>query len=249
MSVHLILRFPVWVGDADVRVSECESHGVGIRCAADVRFASMTVQITAGQFHGADGVGDWRSLYHVVSAYFRTGSLAKGIALVDEIGRLVGGAEQQYLNVDLRHAGVTVSLSLRDVALARRISAAAKELDIPADPTAVQLINVTLDALVGADVLPFWRALLGYRQIGDDYLADPARRGPGFGLQPMDTARPQRNRMHLDVAVPHDQAEARIAAALAAGGRLVSAAHAPMWWVLADAEGNEACVATWVGRE
>jgi len=209
----------------------------------------MTVQITAGQFHAADGVEDWRCLYHVVSAHFRTGSLAKGIAFVDEIGRLAGEAEQQYLNVDLRSAGVTVSLMRRDIALARRISAVAKELDIPADPTAVQLVNVTLDALVGADVLPFWRALLGYGQIGDDYLFDPSRRGPGFGLQQMDAARPQRNRIHLDVAVPHDQAEARIAAALAAGGHLVSDAYAPKWWVLADAEGNEACVATWVGRE
>jgi 4a-hydroxytetrahydrobiopterin dehydratase len=209
----------------------------------------MTVQITAGQFHAADGVEDWRCLYHVVSTCFRTGSLARGITLVDEIGRLASGAEQQYVNIDLRHAGVTVSLSLRDIALARRISAAAKDLGIPADPSAVQLINVTLDTLVGADVLPFWRALLSYRQIGDDYLADPARRGPGFGLQPMDAARPQRNRMHLDIAVPHDQAEARIAAALTAGGQLISDAHAPKWWVLADAEGNEACVATWIGRE
>ncbi|WP_328417856.1 hypothetical protein OG470_30500 [Micromonospora sp. NBC_00389] len=209
----------------------------------------MTVQITAGQFHAADGVEDWRCLYHVVSAHFPTGSLARGVALVDEIGRLADEAQHQYLNIDLRNAGVTVTLSLRDIALARRISAAAKKLDIPADPTAVQLINVTLDALVGAEVLPFWRALLGYRQIGDDYLFDPSRRGPGFGLQQMNGARPQRNRMHLDVAVPHDQAKARIAAALAAGGRLVSDAHAPMWWVLADAEGNEVCVATWVGRE
>ncbi|MEV4719722.1 VOC family protein [Micromonospora noduli] len=208
----------------------------------------MTGQITAAQFHAADGVEDWRSLYHLVSAYFATGSLSKGIALVDEIGRLADEAQQQHLTVDLRDTGVTVSLNRRDVSLARRISAAAKELGLPADPTAVQLINVTLDALAGADVLPFWQALLGYRQIGDDYLFDPSRRSPGFGLQPMDEARPQRNRLHLDIAVPHDQAEARIAAALAAGGHLVSDAHAPMWWVLADAEGNEACVATWVGR-
>ncbi|MEH0931364.1 VOC family protein [Micromonospora sp. CPCC 205558] len=208
----------------------------------------MTVQITAGQFHAADGVEDWRCLYHVVSAYFRTGSLTKGVALVDEIGRLADSDEQQYLSIDLRHAGVTVSLSRRDVALARRISAAARELDIAGDPTAVQLVNVTLDALVCADVLPFWQAVLGYCQIGDDYLADPSRRGPGLGLQQMDAVRPQRNRVHLDVAVPHDQAEARIAAALAAGGRLISDEHAPKWWVLADAEGNEACVATWLGR-
>ncbi|WFE49659.1 VOC family protein [Micromonospora sp. WMMD1155] len=208
----------------------------------------MTVQIPAERFHAADGVEDWRCLYHLVSAYFPTGSLSVGIALVDEMGRLAVGDEREHLNVDLRHAGVTVSLSRRDISLARRISAAARALGIPADPTAVQLINITLDAL-STDVLPFWQALLGYRPIGDDYLADPARRGPGFGLQPMEAVRPHRNRMHLDIAVAHDQAEGRIAAALAAGGRVVSDAHAPMWWVLADPEGNEACIATWLGRE
>jgi 4a-hydroxytetrahydrobiopterin dehydratase len=208
----------------------------------------MTGQLTARQFHESDGVDDWRCLYHMVSAHFRTGSLRRGVALVDAIGGLVGDAEQEYLNVDLRHAGVTVFLSRRDPALARRISAAARDLGVPADPAAVQLVNVTIDALVGAEVLPFWRALLGYREIGDDYLADPARRGPNLSLQPMDRPRPHRNRIHLDVAVPHDRAGARVAAALAAGGRLVSDAHAPAWWVLADAEGNEACVATWVGR-
>ncbi len=50
--------------------------------------------------------------------------------------------------------------------------------------------------------------------------------------------------MHIDVAVPHESAEARISYALAAGGHLVSAEHAPTWWVLAGPEGNEACVAT-----
>lgn len=54
---------------------------------------------------------------------------------------------------------------------------------------------------------------------------------------------------YVRLAAPHEQAEARIAGALAAGGHLVSDGHAPMWWVLADPEGNEACVATWVGRE
>jgi 4a-hydroxytetrahydrobiopterin dehydratase len=40
-----------------------------------------------------------------------------------------------------------------------------------------------------------------------------------------------------------------VAAALAAGGRLVSDEHAPSWWTLADAEGNEADVASWLGRD
>jgi 4a-hydroxytetrahydrobiopterin dehydratase len=65
----------------------------------------------------------------------------------------------------------------------------------------------------------------------------------------MDEPRPQRNRIHLDVSVPHDEAPRRIDAALAAGGVLVSDAEAPAFWVLADAEGNEACITTWQGRD
>ena len=84
--------------------------------------------------------------------------------------------------------------------------------------------------------------MLGYEYRSDspdEDLVDPRGRGPSFCFQPMDAPRPQRNRVHIDVWVPHDQAEARVAAVLAAGGRLVSDEHAPEWWTLADAEGNE----------
>jgi hypothetical protein len=40
-----------------------------------------------------------------------------------------------------------------------------------------------------------------------------------------------------------------ISAALAAGGTLLSDSAAPAFWVLADPEGNEACVCTWQGRD
>ena len=78
---------------------------------------------------------------------------------------------------------------------------------------------------------------------------DPRGRGPAVYFQQIDAPRMLRNRIHIDVYVPYDQAEARITAALAAGGRLVTDKFAPDWWVLADAEGNEACVATsgWIG--
>jgi hypothetical protein len=62
-------------------------------------------------------------------------------------------------------------------------------------------------------------------------------------------ARTGRNRIHIDVGVPHDQAEARVAAALAAGGSLVEDRFAPAWWTLADPEGNEVDLATWIGRD
>ena len=56
-------------------------------------------------------------------------------------------------------------------------------------------------------------------------------------------------RFHLDVTVPHDQAEARLAAAIAAGGTLVSDERAPAFWVLADADGNHACICTQLARD
>ena len=65
----------------------------------------------------------------------------------------------------------------------------------------------------------------------------------------MDAPRPQRNRIHLDVTVPHDVAEERIAAALAAGGTLLSDRAAKAFWVLADPEGNEVCICTWQDRD
>lgn len=52
----------------------------------------------------------------------------------------------------------------------------------------------------------------------------------------------------VDVRHAHDRAEERIAAALAAGGRLVTDECAPAYWVLADPEGNEARVCTWLTR-
>ena len=114
----------------------------------------------------------------------------------------------------------------------------------------MQALEIAVDALHIAAVRPFWRALLDYvdepQGVG---LVDPRGQSPALWFQQMDAPRPQRNRIPIDVAVAHDQAASRIAAALAAGGTLVSAAEAPAFWMLADAEGNEACVTTWQGRE
>jgi 4a-hydroxytetrahydrobiopterin dehydratase len=80
-------------------------------------------------------------------------------------------------------------------------------------------------------------------------LVDPLRIGPAFWFQQMDAPRPQRNRIHLDVIVPHDVADQRVAAAVAAGGHVVSDKRARAFWVLADPEGNEACICTWQDRD
>jgi len=211
----------------------------------------MSEMITPQRFHEFD----WRVIRDAASTHFRTGSFAEGLALVDAIGELAEAANH-HPDIDLRYRGVTVRLKThsegglteRDVALARQISDAALELGIPIDLTGLQTIQVAIDALVIPDVLPFWRAVLGYEQEDDEDIFDP-HTGPPFWFQQMDAPRPQRNRIHIDVYVPHDQAEARVAAALAAGGHVVSDENAPGWWTLADAEGNEVDVAPWPDRD
>lgn len=214
----------------------------------------MTATVTPALFHDRPGVEDWRVLYVGPCAYFRTGSLTAGVALVDAIVALAEAADG-HPELDLRAGGVTVRLlapdadgiTAADVELARQISAAARELDAPADPSAVQVVEIAIDAL-GPEVWPFWRAVLAYEPRGPYDLVDATGRGVSFRLEQMDAPRPQRNRLHVDISVPHDQGQARVDAAIAAGGHLVSDRDAPSWWVLADAEGNEACVATWLGR-
>jgi 4a-hydroxytetrahydrobiopterin dehydratase len=136
-------------------------------------------------------------------------------------------------------------LSSQDVEIASEISAAARHLGLPADPSAALHVQVAIDALNIPRVRPFWQAVLGYEGVGDADLLDPRRSQPSFWFQQMDAERTQRNRIHIDVYLPRDQAEARLAAALAAGGHVVSDTHAPGWWTLADPEGNEVDLATW----
>jgi 4a-hydroxytetrahydrobiopterin dehydratase len=221
----------------------------------------MSDKITPQEFHSSEGTGDWRVLgasRDAAYAVFRSGSFAAGVRLVDAIGELADALDH-HPDVDLRYGTVSVrtwshdvvGLSRRDVELARQISDAARELEVPADPAAPTELHLAVDAHVGSDVEPFWRAVLGYSESAEvpkwdaaPQLDDPAGRMPGFWFQPMEAPRTERNRIHVDVWVPYDVAEQRVADAVAAGGRVVSDRWAPAWWVLADAEGNEACVCT-----
>jgi 4a-hydroxytetrahydrobiopterin dehydratase len=215
----------------------------------------MTDQITPREFHEAEGVDDWRVLFVGAYAHFNSESFAEGLALVNAIGALAEAADH-HPDVDLRYKGVTVhlvshdvgSLSRRDVRLAQQISAAARDLGIAADPAGVQDLQFTID-VGGPAVRPFWQAVLGYRDGGEEDLVDPHSRGPSIRFQPTNEPRTERNRVHVDLAVPHDQAEARITAAVAAGGRVVSDRFAPGWWTLADPEGTEVDIATWQNRD
>lgn len=149
-------------------------------------------------------------------------------------------------------------ITARDVQLARAVTGTVHDLGLDTAPIAsggpVQALEIAIDAMDIAAVRPFWRAVLAYTDEPghagpEDPIVDPLRQGPPVWFQQMDQPRPQRNRIHLDVTVPDDYAEQRVTAALAAGGTMVSDAAARAFWVLADAEGNEACVCTWQDRD
>jgi 4a-hydroxytetrahydrobiopterin dehydratase len=216
----------------------------------------MAERITPRQFHDAAGVDDWRVLWSVAFAVFRTRDFATGVKLVGQIGRLAEAAGHQP-DLNLRAGVLEVrlvtkehwSLTDLDLSLAREISAAAQALGVSADPARTRTWEFALDALDVDKVRTFWCAVLGYELAGDTDIADPDGLYPAVYVQQMDEMRTGRNRIHIDVGVPHDQAEARVAAALAAGGTIVNDSHAPMWWTLADPEGNEVDLATWIGRD
>jgi 4a-hydroxytetrahydrobiopterin dehydratase len=222
----------------------------------------MTDQISAREFHEAEGVEDWRVVGDGASVYFRTGSFALAARLVQAISELPG-IDNHPPDVDVRPDGVTVRLitvtdnyygmSRQDIELARQISGVARELGLSADAAAVQSLLVIPGATSTAEILPFWRAALGYGPRPDspeEDLVDPRSRGPAFWFEQMDEPRQDGSgAIHVAIWVPHEQAEARIAAAIAAGGRMVRDKFAPSWWTLADAAGNEADIATTLNRD
>jgi 4a-hydroxytetrahydrobiopterin dehydratase len=204
----------------------------------------------------------WRYILGEFRTQVLTGSLPLAADVAARAAAVPGA--QGHLRMDVRADRVILSVQTAEIAwvtphdvdLARQISAVAGEfrLNTRPGPRSVQVIEIGIDAMDIASIRPFWKAVLGYadepgRSGPHDALVDPLGQGPSVWFQQMDAPRPQRNRIHFDVSVPHDEAHRRLEAAVAAGGKLVYDAEAPAFWVLADPEGNEACVTTWQGRE
>ncbi len=211
----------------------------------------------------------WRYLLGALAVSVHVSSLTEGAEAAAAAAKLCGDHADGHLLIDVRADRVLLTLRTvedggvteRDVELSRALSAEFGRRGLgmggaTSQPhgRSVQGVEVAIDALDIPRVRPFWKAVLAYEDEPDDdestaALLDPARQGPAVWFQQMDAPRSQRNRIHLDLTVPHDEAEGRIAGALAAGGTLVSDAHARAFWVLADAEGNEVCVCTWQDRD
>ena len=216
--------------------------------------------ISPSDFRSAGGTEDFPVIGDGATSFFPTTSLAASVRFVEAIAAL-DGVEAKPPDIDIRPGGVTIRLltaetwygmSRRDVELARRISATAHALGLAADTSVVQCLHpIVIGAVDVAAVMPFWEALTGYVRrpdTPDEDLVDPRGRGPGLWFEPVAEPNPMRPRMHFGVWLPIGDAQARVDAALAAGGRIVFD-RAPSWWTLADPEGNEADIATIENRD
>ncbi|MBB4140694.1 VOC family protein [Microbacterium invictum] len=200
-------------------------------------------------FLAAQDVDDWVVLHGGATAVFRTGSLVEAAHLAEAVTR-VPGTDAAVLTLTAGTLSVRLtrdmwSLEEHHIDLARAISAVARDQRAVADRAAVDEVQLAIAAKPGAIALPFWRAVLGYSAAADDNAVDPLGYGSVVWMQELDEAKPLRHAMHLDVSVAREHAEARIAAALAAGGRIVDDSDAPSSWILSDPAGNRVCIVSW----
>ena len=235
--------------------------------AADAGAADAALTRTAAS-QAVESIG-WRYLLGTLAASVPVSSLGQATTVAALAAAACGRDADRHLRLDLRPDRVELSLqdrlagavTSRDTELAEAITAALAGLGAAVasavsadDRRPVQLLELAVDAMDIAAIRPFWKAVLGYADEPghdgpQDAIVDPAGQLPAIWFQQMDAPRPERNRIHFDITVAHDEAEPRVSAALAAGGRLVSDAAARSFWILADAEGNEACVCTWQDRD
>jgi hypothetical protein len=215
--------------------------------------------------------GDWWDIGCALACY-PTASFGESVGLAADAAGLADDAGKDLL-IDVRPGCVTFDSGKdqqetedfvhdeRFLQLARRVQAAARGKRLTADPAPrLRFLQISIHAVDVPAVRPFWMAVLGYRQgpyrrLQQD-IYDPRRLNPVFWFHQIDAddandrARlAQRNRIHVDLFVPDDQAQARIDAALAAGGRITNDAHAPAWWTVSDPEGNEVDIAVASGCE
>ncbi|TDE92549.1 hypothetical protein EXU48_13455 [Occultella glacieicola] len=196
---------------------------------------TMMTRSTASQVPDLAGTPDWRLVAGQPSAWFEAPTTSAGAELVARITRVAAGAPAA---IDLRAGGVRVRLGAQggaitgeDLEVVRAVSAAARDLALVADPAALQVVRLVIDASDRTAVLPFWRSVLGYGADCGDTLIDRLGRWPAVSFVPQDPPRPLRNRMHVDVV----RVAESVTAAREATGQVP---HGPFGLALADPDGN-----------
>jgi 4a-hydroxytetrahydrobiopterin dehydratase len=212
---------------------------------------------------------DWRKLGQGLHARYVVGDFGAGVrfvAAVGEAGDALGHQPRVTIGdgyVDLKLLSndavyrdgegtdhVVDWVTQKDVDLARRVTEIATDQSVAADPSSITTMELALDTAHADVIAPVWAALLtggdealGRGTIGDD-VRDATERVPILWFQDTDEHETPRQRFHIDVWVPAEVAEQRIASAVAAGGIVVDDSQAPSYTVIADHDGNKACVCT-----
>jgi 4a-hydroxytetrahydrobiopterin dehydratase len=203
------------------------------------------------EFLGAETVGDWVVLHGGAAAVFVVPSLPAAVRLAEAVVGVPGlEGSGALLTVSDRRLSVRLTRGVERIEshhleLARAISDVARQQGAVADRSAVQEVQIAVAARPEDLDVGFWRAVLGYDTLADDNGVDPLGHGSTFWMQDLDPAKPLRHAMHIDVSVAREYAEERLAAAVAAGGRIVDESEAPAAWILADRAGNRVCIAAW----
>lgn len=229
------------------------------------------MDMTSGREIREAGLGDWRKLAQGLHARFRIDDFGSGADFVAALGA-VGDDVGRHLDVRLGDGFADLQLvshdavyrdgdgtdhqvtwvTARDLDLARGISEIAASRGVVADPSGVSMIELALDTADPGRLAPVWAALLTGdaaaqgRGSLDSNIRDATGRVPNLWFQETDAHETPRQRFHVDVWLPSDVAEQRIEAAVAAGGRIVDDSQAPSYTVIADPEGNKACVCTFL---
>ena len=202
-------------------------------------------------FLAAQGLEDWVVLHGGATAVFRVASVTAAARLAQAVVAVSGFDGSGALltiaggSLSVRLTRGVLRLEARHAELARAISSIARQHGAIADRAAVQEVQLAVSAKPDATDVGFWRAVLGYAPLAEDNGVDPLGHGSTVWMQELDETKPLRHAMHVDVSVAREHAEPRIAAALAAGGRIVDDSGAPEGWILADRAGNKVCVASW----
>jgi 4a-hydroxytetrahydrobiopterin dehydratase len=201
------------------------------------------------RFLAAEGVEDWVVLHGGAMAAFRVPSLAEAARLAEALAQIPG---LDAALITLTGGQLTVRLARgvfrledRHIELALAVSAVARQHGATADRSLAQEVSFAIAAQPDAIDVNFWRAVLGYAALADDNAVDPLGHGSTVWMQDLNPAKSLRHAMHVDVSVAREEAERRLAAALAAGGRIVDDSEAPACWILADRAGNRVCIASW----
>jgi 4a-hydroxytetrahydrobiopterin dehydratase len=170
--------------------------------------------------------------------------------LAGAVAAVPGLEERTVMSVSHSHLTVRLTREMwgteaRHIHVARAISEVARVRGATADRRAVQEVQVAIAAKPEAIDIGFWRAVLGYAPMHEDNAIDPLGHGSTVWMQDLDPEKSLRHAMHVDVSVAREVAEERLAAAIAAGGRIVDESSAPGAWILADRAGNKVCIAAW----